>query len=315
MKIVMLERNNVGTDFEMPDFGRFGELTVYEYCTPEQVPERVGDADICIMNKMPMNETTLKDAKNLKLICVTATGMDIVDLDYCRNRGIEVRNVSGYSTETVVQHTFALFLYLYEKLPFYDSYVKSGEYRDCPTFTFFDYTFGELAGKTWGIVGLGTIGHRVAEVAKAFGLNVIYYSTTGIQREEPYERVTFDELLSRSDIISVHAPLNEKTRGLFDKDAFMKMKSEAFFLNLGRGPIVKEEDLAWALTNHEIAGAGLDVLSKEPIREENPLYTICENTNLFITPHIAWASLEARKRLMDCIYAHVEEFINKEEPL
>lgn len=311
LKIVMLERNNVGDDFEMPDFGRFGELTVYGYCTPAQVPERVRDADICIMNKMPMNESTLKGAKNLKLICVTATGMDIVDLDYCKSRGIKVCNVSGYSTETVVQHTFAMLFYLYEKLPLYDRYVKGGSYKDCATFTFFDYSFGELKGKTWGIAGLGTIGHRVAEVAKAFGLNVIYYSTSGIERTEPYERVSFDELLKRSDIISVHAPLNENTRGLFDREAFMKMKKSAIFLNLGRGPIVNEEDLAWALSNKEIAGAGLDVLSKEPIDPANPLNAVMDNENLLITPHIAWASREARKRLMDAIYVHVETFVNE----
>ncbi len=310
MKIVMLERKNVGTDFPMPDFEKFGEVTVYDYSTPDVVGERVKDADIIIMNKMPMNEETLRDAANVKLICVTATGMDIIDMDYCKKRGIEVRNVSGYSTENVVQHTFAMLFYLYEKLPRYDSYVKSGEYASCPTFTFFEPYFNELAGKTWGIAGLGTIGHRVAEVAKAFGCKIIYYSTSGIEREEPYEKVSFEELLAQSDIISIHAPLNDKTRNLFDKEAFAKMKNSAYFINVGRGPIVVEKDLADALNAGEIAGAGLDVLSKEPILKENPLFALKDSDKLIITPHIAWASKEARIRLMDGVYRNVEEFMN-----
>ena len=308
MRIVMLERNNVGTDFEMPDFGTFGDLTVYEYTKPEQVAERVKDADIIIMNKMPMNEETLKDAPNVKLISVTATGTDIIDHEYCKSRGIIVKNVKGYSTETVVQHTFATLFYLYEKLPFYDDYVKSEEYVNCPTFTFFEHYFGELSGKTWGIVGLGEIGHRVAEVAHAFGCNVIWYSTTGVERTEPYERKDWKEFLQSADIISVHAPLNDRTRGLFDKDAFAAMKNSAYFINMGRGPIVVEEDLANALENGEIAGAALDVLSKEPVLPTNPLLRIKDSGKLIITPHIAWASVEARKRLMDEIYKGVEEF-------
>ena len=309
MKIVMLERNNVGTDFEMPDFGAFGDLTVYEYTKPDEVAERVKDADIVIMNKMPMNESTLKDAPNVKLISVTATGTDIIDHEYCKSRGIIVKNVKGYSTETVVQHTFATLFYLYEKLPFYDGYVKGGDYAKCPTFTFFEHYFTELSGKTWGIVGLGEIGHRVAEVAKAFGCNVIYYSTTGVERPEPYEKKEWKEFLQSADIISVHAPLNENTRGLFDKEAFAAMKKTAYFINMGRGPIVAEEDLANALECGEIAGAALDVLSKEPVLESNPLLRIKDSEKLIITPHIAWASTEARKRLMDEIFKGVGEFV------
>ena len=306
----MLERNNVGNDFTMPDFASFGELTVHEYTKPEEVAARVRDADIIIMNKMPMNEDTLKDAPNVKLICVTATGTDIIDHKYCESRGIVVKNVKGYSTETVVQHTFASLFYLYEKLPFYDEYVKSGEYAKCPTFTFFEHYFNELSGKTWGIVGLGEIGHRVAEVAKAFGCRVIYYSTTGVERPEPYEKKEWAEFLKESDIVSVHAPLNENTRGLFNREAFAEMKKSAFFLNMGRGPIVVEGDLANALETGEIAGAALDVLAKEPILESNPLLRIKDSGKLFITPHIAWASVEARKRLMDEVYLNVETFLS-----
>ena len=309
MKIVMLERANVGSDFEMPDFGAFGELTVYDYCKPELVVERIKDADIVIMNKMPMNEATLKDAHNLKLISVTATGTDNVDHEYCQSRGIAVRNAKGYSTETVVQHTFAMFFYLYEHLPFYDTYVKDGSYIKCPTFTYFDNAFRELAGKTWGIVGLGTIGRRVAAVASAFGCRVIYYSTSGVERKEDYERADFETFLKESDVISVHAPLNGATKGLFGAAAFDAMKESAIFLNLGRGPIVDEKDLADALKENKIAGAGLDVLSREPMDENNPLYEIKDSGKLIVTPHIAWASVEARKRLMEEIYRGVKEFV------
>ncbi len=309
MKIVMLERANVGSDFEMPDFGAFGELTVYDYCKPELVAERIKDADIVIMNKMPMNEATLKDASNLKCICVTATGTDNVDHEYCKSRGIVVKNAKGYSTETVVQHTFAMFFYLFEHLPFYDTYVKDGSYLRCPTFTFFENSFREMAGKTWGIVGLGTIGRRVAAVASAFGCRVIYTSTSGIERKEEYPRVDFENLLEESDVISVHAPLNDATRGMFDAKAFGKMKESAYFLNLGRGPIVVEKDLADALMSGKIAGAGLDVLCREPMDKDNPLFAVKDSEKLIITPHIAWASIEARKRLMEEIYRGVEEFV------
>lgn len=309
MKIVMLERANVGSDFEMPDFASFGELTVYDYCTPAEVPERIKDADIVIMNKMPMNESTLRDAENLKCIAVTATGTDNVDHAYCQSRGIAVLNAKGYSTQTVVQHTFAMFFYLYEHLPHYDTYVKDGSYLKCPTFTYFENSFHELAGKTWGIVGLGTIGRRVAAVASALGCKVIYASTSGIEREEEYPRVDFETLLKEADVISVHAPLNDTTRGMFHAETFAKMKESAYFLNLGRGPIVVEKDLAEALKAGQIAGAGLDVLCKEPMAEDNPLFTIKDSDKLIITPHIAWASMEARKRLMEEIYRGVDNFI------
>lgn len=310
MKIVMLERDNVGADLDLSKFESLGDLVVYGKTKPEQIEERIKDADIVILNKMPMNEETMKNAEKLQLLCVTATGTDNVDSLYCQSRGILVKNVKGYSTETVVQHTFSLLFYLFEQMPYYDNYVKSGAYEQNAIFTHFDRPFHDLSGLTWGIVGLGDIGKRVYEVAKAFGTNPVYYSTSGKNCAEGYNQVDFETLLKESDIISVHAPLNEQTRNLFDEKAFAKMKKSAYFINVGRGPIVNEEALVWALNNNEIKGAGLDVLSREPILSENPLNAVKDSSKLVITPHIAWASVEARRRLMDGVYENIIDFLN-----
>ncbi len=308
MKIVFLDAKTIGDDIDLGGFDRLGEVVKYGFSRPEEVPERVKDADVVILNKVPMNEATIGGAKKLKLICVTATGTDNLDKEYLEKSGIAWRNVAGYSTETVAQHTFALLFYLMEKLRYYDDYVKSETYVGDTLFTHFDNVFHELSGKTWGIIGMGAIGRRVADIARAFGCHVVYYSTSGKNTQEGYERVDFDTLLAASDIVSVHAPLNDNTRGLMDQAAFGKMKREAIFLNLGRGPIVMEEDLAEALTQGEIAAAGLDVLSKEPMSADNPLKTVKDSNRLLITPHIAWASVEARTRLMKIIEGQVEEF-------
>lgn len=303
----MLERDNIGEDVDLSYFENLGELIVYGTTDYEQVKERIGDAEVLVINKIPMNEATLADAEHVRLICVTATGTDNVDMEYCAGRGIAVKNVRSYSTESVVQHTFAMLFYLYEKLRFYDDYVKDGEYMKCPRFTYFGETFHELSGKTWGIVGLGEIGARVADIAKAFGCKVIYYSTSGKNSNANYERVGFDTLLAESDIISIHAPLNGQTKHLFTYDAFAKMKESAYLINVGRGPIVKEDDLYRALTENLIAGAGLDVLEKEPMSPDNPLFKLKDSRKILITPHIAWATTEARSRLMENVYRNIEE--------
>lgn len=308
MKIVFLDAASIGADIDLSGYDALGEVKKYDYSTPEQAAERITDADVIVINKIPINETTLKYAENLKLVCVTATGTDNLDKEYLAERNIAWRNVAGYSTESVAQHTFALLFYLYEKLRYYDEYVKTEKYIGDRSFTHFDNVFHEIFGKTWGIIGLGAIGRRVAELAKAFGCRVIYYSTSGKNTQADYERVDFDTLLKESDIVSVHAPLNENTRGLMDKEAFAKMKKTAVFLNVGRGPIVVEADLAEALKNGEIAAAGLDVLGKEPMMAENPLREIKDSGKLFITPHIAWASVEARTRLMDIILQQIKDY-------
>ena len=266
------------------------------------------DADVIILNKVQINEQTIGTAKNLKLVCVTATGTNNLDKEYLEKRGIAWRNVAGYSTETVTQHTFAMLFYLLEKMRYYDDYVKEEHYVNDVQFTHFAEHFTEIYGKTWGIIGLGNIGRRVTEIARAFGAHVIYYSASGSPAQEGYEQVDLDTLLSTSDIVSVHAPLNEYTEGLMNRETFAKMKKNAIFLNLGRGPIVVEQDLYGALETGEIAAAGLDVLTKEPMSVDNPLRKIKDSGKLLITPHIAWASVEARTKLMDIIFGQVKEF-------
>ena len=263
-----------------------------------------------ILNKTEINEQSIGEADKLKLVCVTATGTNNLDKAYLAERGIEWRNVAGSSTESVAQHTFALLFYLMEKLRYYDDYVKNENYVNDSMFTHFDHRFNELSGKTWGIIGLGNIGRRVADIAKCFGCRVIYFSTSGKNNHKGYNRVSFDKLLEQSDIVSVHAPLTDDTLGLMNREAFARMKPGAVFLNLGRGPIVDEAALTEALNTGMIAAAGLDVLSQEPMSEDNPLRSIKDSERLIITPHIAWASVEARTRLMEIILEQIKEFFN-----
>lgn len=307
MKIVFLDAKTIGDDLDLRGFEELGEVVKYQFSTDEQIPQRVGDADVIVTNKANINEKTVGDAKNLKVVCVTATGTNNLDKPYLEGRGIVWHNVAGYSTESVAQHTFAMLFYLLEKLRYYDDYVKEEKYIDDKIFTHFKKTFWQLSGKTWGIAGLGTIGKRVADIAEVFGCHVIYYSTSGRNHDEKYEEVGFEELLVRSDILSVHAPLNDQTEGLMDREAFHKMKKTAIFLNLGRGPIVREGDLSEALNQGEIAAAGLDVLTAEPMSRENPLKDIKDSEKLLITPHIAWASREARVRLMEIVLTQIKE--------
>lgn len=308
LKLVFLDVKTIGEDIDYSGFEAFGEVVKYGFSSPEEARVRTKDADIVIINKVPINEQTIGEAEHLKLVCVTATGTNNLDKEYLAKRNIAWRNVAGYSTESVAQHTFAMLFYLMEHLPYYDEYVKAEKYIGDTVFTHFEKVFHELCGKTWGIVGLGNIGRRVADIAKLFGCRVIYYSTSGKNNQPDYERVEFDTLLSESDIISVHAPLDSNTEGLMNAEAFAKMKKSAIFLNLGRGPIVVEADLAEALENGVIAAAGLDVLAVEPMSEANPLRRIKDSEKLFITPHIAWASIEARTRLMKTIEGQIEEF-------
>ena len=309
MKLVFLDTKTIGEDIDLSAYDALGEVVKYGFSTLEEIPERVKDADVLIVNKIAINEQTIGNAKNLKLVCVTATGTNNLDKEYLKKRGIAWRNVAGYSTESVTQHTFALLFYLLEKIRYYDDYVKDEKYINDTVFTHFAEHFNEVNGKTWGIIGLGTIGRRVADIAKASGARVIYYSASGSPAQEGYEQVDFETLLTTSDIVSVHAPLNEYTKDLMDREAFAKMKKTAIFLNLGRGPIVVEQDLYEALETGEIAAAGLDVLCEEPMSETNPLAKIKDSKKLIITPHIAWASVEARNRLMQIIVEQIREFL------
>lgn len=311
MKIVFLDRKTIGEDIDLSAFNEFGEVVIYDYSTLEEAAERTVDADIIILNKVPVNEQTIKNAKNLKLVCVTATGTNNLDKEYLAKRGIAWRNVAGYSTEAVAQHTFSLVFYLMEHLSYYDNYVKSERYVNDKMFTHFEMHFNEIAGKTWGIIGLGAIGQRVAEIATCFGANVIYYSTSGKNHSDIYTEVDLDTLLSTSDIVSIHAPLDENTLHLMDATAFTKMKNTAILINVGRGPIIVEKDLADALNSNKIAAAGIDVLDVEPMADTNPLKDIKDSNKLIITPHIAWAAVEARERLMQIIYSQIKEYLDK----
>ena len=308
MKIVFLDVKTIGEDIDLSAFDALGEVVKYPFSTAEETLERTKDADVIVLNKVEINEASIGNAEKLKLVCVTATGTNNLDKEYLAKREIEWRNVAGYSTESVAQHTFALLFYLLEKLRYYDEYVKKECYIGDVTFTHFANVFHEIAGMTWGIVGLGNIGRRVADIAKCFGCKVVYYSTSGRNNNSDYERVSLEELLAMSDIVSVHAPLDENTRNLFDKHAFAQMKETAIFINVGRGPIVVEQDLVDALNAGQIAAAGLDVLSLEPMSESNPLRSIKDSNKLIITPHIAWASVEARTRLMKTICEQIKEY-------
>lgn len=313
MKTVILERNSLGVDIDITRFGEFGEYVEYPVSSADETIDRVVDADVIVVNKIPMNATTLSKASNLKLICETATGVDNIDLEYCKAKGITVTNVKGYSSPAVAQHTFALLFYLLEKLPFYDNYVKSDTYANQPRFSNFDEPFFEIEGKVWGIIGLGEIGRSVAKIATAFGAKVVYYSASNHSQDVPYERVDKETLLKESDIISIHAPLNEYTRALIDYDALKMMKNTAFLINVGRGPIIVDADLAKALNEGLIAGAGLDVLGKEPITKDNPLGKIKDSGKLIITPHMAWASNESRERLVNEVYLNEKAYLNGEK--
>ena len=308
MKIVFLDAQTIGTDIDLSKFDTLGEVVKYPFSTPAEVRERVKDADVIVLNKVLINEESIGTAEKLKLVCVTATGTNNLDKDYLAKRNIEWKNVAGYSTESVAQHTFALLLFLLEKLRYYDEYVKEDHYTNDVSFSHFEERFYEINGKTWGIIGLGNIGRRVASIAQAFGANVIYTSPSGSAPQDGYHQVDMDTLLSSSDIVSVHAPLNEYTENLMNADAFHKMKPSAIFLNLGRGAIVVEKDLADALNNDVIRAAGLDVLTVEPMSPDNPLRQLKDSRKLFITPHIAWASVEARTKLMDIIYNQIKDF-------
>lgn len=311
MKIVVLERNSVGLDISIDCFKDFGELVFYPNTkTPEEVAQRVKDADVIIANKAPMNEASLKDASNVKLICEFATGFDNCDLVYLKGRNIKVCNVRDYSTDMVAQHTFTLALALCENIYFYDDYVKSGKYAAQDRFSNFDLSFTELAGKTWGIVGMGNIGRKVAKIATAFGCKVIFHSVTGKSKVTEYEQVDKDTLLTQSDYLSLHCPLSDLSRDFIDADALKKMKKTAVLVNVARGPVVNNADLYNALINDEIAAAGLDVLEKEPIELSNPLSKFMDSNRLIITPHMAWASVEARQRVVDGAYNNIKAYLD-----
>ena len=305
MKIVFLDASTLGSASLEP-IRKCGELITYPTSTHQQALDRVHDAEVIITNKVVIDEELLEAAPSLKLICEAATGVNNIDLAAAEKRGIPVRNVAGYSTDAVVQLTFALLLQLVCHTGKHDGWIKDGDYSRSPIFTDTSAPFMELSGKTMGIIGMGTIGQKVALIATAFGMKVIYFSTSGTSHCTDYPSVTLEELLTASDVVSIHAPLNERTRGLIGARELKMMKRTAYIINIGRGGIVGEAALADAISNGIIAGAGLDVFVKEPLPADNPLLHTSHPERLCLTPHIGWASAEAIGRLV----AGIAENIN-----
>ncbi len=310
MKIVFLDAKTVGDDISLDIFRELGEFITYSTTSKKQTIEHVGDAQIVLSNKVVIDKDVMDSCSQLRLICITATGMNNVDLDYAKQKGIEVKNAAGYSTASVTQTTFTLALYLLSQTRFYDEFVKSGEWSKSGLFTNVERPFSEIKGKKWGIIGFGTIGKSVAKVADAFGAQVNYYSTSGANSNSTYARVELNDMLKSCDIISIHAPLNANTNGLIKEEQLNLMKKGSILLNLGRGGIVDEADLAYAIDNKAIL-AGLDVTKTEPIEEGNPLLHVKNKESLIITPHIAWASHEARVELMRIVAGNIESFLKR----
>lgn len=304
MKIVFLDAATMG-NVSFEPFKRLGDFTSYESSTPEEARERVKDVDVLLINKVMVDRELIDSAPELKLICIAATGVNNIDVEYAASKGIPVRNAVGYSTDSVVQTTFMHILSLVGGAPYFDKSVKSGSYSRSGMFTDPDWNWWELSGKTIGIIGMGNIGTKVAKVAEAFGMKVCYYSTSGTGHCKEYPCLALEELLKTSDVVSVHAPLNERTRDLIGLEQLSMMKPEAYLVNVGRGAIIKEAELAQAVDDGVIAGAGVDVFVTEPLPEEHPYLKMKHPERMRFSPHIAWASIEARNRLIDIMAENI----------
>ena len=305
MQIVLLDTLTFGNT-NLSAFDTLGAVSAYETTSVEQTEERITNAEVIVTNKVVITKEFMISAKNLKLICVAATGMNNVDLDGAKELNIEVKNVAGYSTDSVIQHTFSMLFYLLGHSRYYDEVVKDGSYSRSPIFTDVSHPFFEVKGKKWGIIGLGSIGRGVANIAKSFGAQLYYYSTSGVNRTEDFQRTSLEEMLKTCDIITIHAPLNEKTNNLLDYKELVTCKDGATILNLGRGGIINEEAVAKIIDEKNIF-FGLDVLTKEPMRENHPLLNVKNKENLYVTPHIAWTSVEARDKLISGVVENIKE--------
>lgn len=297
MKIVFLDAATMG-DVSFAPFERLGEFVRYESSTPEEARERVKDVDVLLINKVLVDKNLIDSAQHLKLICIAATGVNNIDVEYASSKGIPVRNAVGYSTDSVVQSTYMHILSLVGGGRYFDDSVKSGAYSRSGMFTDPNWNWWELAGKTIGIIGMGNIGRKVAAIAEAFGMNICYFSTSGTGHCTDYPCLPLNELLAKSDIVSIHAPLNSRTEALIGWEELKMMKPSAYLINMGRGAIVVEEDLAKAVDEEVIAGAGMDVFVTEPIPENHPYIKMQHPERMSLAPHVAWASIEARQRLI-----------------
>ena len=308
-KIVILDVNTLGKVRNLDSLSDFGQVISYETTSPPKTISRIADAEIIIANKVVIDKDVMDQCPQLRLICVSATGMNNVDLDTAREKEIEVKNAVGYSSHSVAQHTIACILQLYNQLSYYDSYVKNGDYSRSDIFTHYGPPIIELHNKIVGIIGLGNIGKTVAKIVSGFDAKVNYYSTSGKNIQNEYPRLSLHELLHSSDIISIHAPLNEKTRNLISDNELSLMKPTGILVNMGRGGIVNELALAKAINNNQIGGACIDVFENEPINPDNPLLKVKYPEKLVLSPHNAWASTEARTKLIDIVYENIEEYI------
>ena len=309
MKIVFLDEYSVcGRD--LSPIKRFGDYTGYDVTSPEQVLERCADAEVVISNKVVLDATIITSLPKLRLICVAATGMNNIDLNAAAEHGVEVRNAVGYSTYSVAETTICSALSLLREVTYYDNYFKSGEYAKSERIFNFDRPTAQLRGKRWGIIGMGNIGREVARLAEAFGCDVAYYSTSGVERNEAYNKLSLNELLNSSDVISIHCPLNEHTQNLISAEELAMMKKSAILINVAGGGIVNEAALAEALNCGNLRSAALDVFTTEPLRE-SPLYNLKDPYRLLASPHNAWSSVEAIDRLIACIAGNIQEYITK----
>lgn len=311
MKIVILDADTVGASPALDKIARLGEFVSYPRTAASQTAGRVSDADIVITNKVVIDSAVMDAAPAMKLICVTATGVNNIDLAAAAEKGIAVRNVADYSTESVTQVTFMHIFSLMGHMQYWDSFAKGGEWTASGLFTDISHTWGQLSGRRIGIIGMGKIGSSVARVASAFGMEVVYFSTSGTGHCTDYPSLPLDELLATSDVVSIHAPLNDRTRGLIGAAQFEIMKPTAILVNVGRGGIVDETDLAAALDAGVIAGAGLDVFIKEPLPANHPLLHLQHPERLRITPHVAWTSDEARTLLMERTLENITKFLSE----
>lgn len=312
MKIVMLDCGTMGSDMSFSSIEKLGEAVAYHNTEPSQIAQRIKDADVVVVNKVCLTGGILKSAHNLKLICVFAIGYNNIDIEYCKKHNIRVRNVPGYCVGSVCQHTFALLFSLIENIRYYDDFVKNGSYSKSGLANHLGRRFFEIEGKKWGIIGMGAIGRAVADCATAFGAHVSYSSISGAAREEKYENIPLDTLLSQSDIITVHAPLNEKTMHLIGERELSLMKKTAVIINVGRGAVIDEDALSDALNNGIITGAALDVYSEEPPSEGQAILNVKDKEKIVYTPHIAWASVQARERCIEMTAQNIQAFIKGE---
>ena len=307
MRIVILDAKTLGEGVVFDDIEAVGDVTSYPLTAPDEIAVRIANADVVIVNKIRLNESNLREAKNLKLICVAATGYDNIDTTYCRARGIAVCNVVGYSTDSVAQLTIGLALNLLMHLPDFTGFVKDGSYSRSGVANCLSPVFHELSGKTWGVIGAGNIGMKVAQIADALGCRVLLHCRH--PKESKYPILSLDEICAASDILSVHTPLNEDSYHMINADAIAKMKDGVLLVNLARGAVTDENAVAQAVLSGKIGGFATDVYSVEPFGEEHPMYSLRKHPHVCMTPHMAWGAVEARQRCIHEMAGNISAFV------